>query len=68
MILKIRGKEYDITSDDRFFDNGRYVSLLTQGHEPRLGKPALEGLSNLERKRIVKGYARGTSTFSVRIE
>ena len=73
MKLKIRRKEYEITSKDRFMDNGSCVRLLTQngplgtwGYKPIiLSKKNIKELNKFKIIEHKHNYGAGVSIFSI---
>lgn len=67
MQLTIKKRVYTITPDDRFLDNGRSITMLTQGNSPRLTKQAETQLESVKRVNVKSGYTRNVTTFGVDI-
>ena len=73
MKLKIRRKEYEITSRDRFMDNGSCVQLLTQNGPwknwgyttPVLSKKAIKELHKFKIIEHEHNYGSNVSIFSI---
>lgn len=67
MQLTIKRRVYTITPDDRFLDNGRSITMLTQGNSPRLTKQAEAQLMAVQRTNVKRGYTRNVTTFGLAI-
>lgn len=70
MKIKINRREYEITADDKFLDNGACVQLITQSYSkgfdkftPRLSKSLYDKLKKL--KLIQLPYNYGFYLFSI---